>query len=221
MADETAAEEDAPADIQAKSVIGKLYFQDGEKKPAQVVTDAPEIDAAALKSEQQDPKAAQNQAESKSSEKSSEAADVGADTIPLGAPKPADLSDGSGSGSGSADPKASKPKDGTKMSDKLDTVYYMGAPENLSTTMPSMTPPKYIHHFDSYSLVKQLQEGGYSSDQAITMMKAIRTILAHNLDIAQEKLVSKSDIENVRQCSIPIFPCRSEWTREHMCSLPS
>ncbi|KAL7959798.1 hypothetical protein V8C34DRAFT_278804 [Trichoderma compactum] len=192
VADGTTAVEDAPADIQAKADIGKLYFQDGEEEPAQVVTDAPEMDAAALKSEQQDPKAAQNHTESKSSE----AADVGADTIPLSAPKQADSSDGSGSGSGSADPKASKPKDGTKMSDKLDTVYYMGAPENLSTTMPSMTPPKYIHHFDSYSLVKQLQEGGYSNDQAITMMKAIRTILAHNLDIAQEKLVSKSDIEN-------------------------
>ncbi|KAL6828459.1 hypothetical protein V8C40DRAFT_241123 [Trichoderma camerunense] len=192
VADETVIEAGAPADVQAKSDIGKLYFQDGEKKPAQVVTDAPEIDAAALKSEQQEPKAAQSQAEPKSSEP----ADVGADAIPLGAPKQADPSDGSGSGSGSAEPKPNKPGEGTKMSDKLDTVYYMGAPENLATTMPSMTPPKYIHHFDSYSLVKQLQEGGYSSDQAITMMKAIRTILAHNLDMAQEKLVSKSDIEN-------------------------
>ncbi|PNP54281.1 hypothetical protein THARTR1_05488 [Trichoderma harzianum] len=192
VADKTVAAEDTPADIQAKSDIGKLYFQGGEKKPAQVVTDAPEIDVAALKSEQQEPKAAQNQAEPKSSEP----ADVGADAVPFSTPKPADSTDGSGSGSGSAEPKATKPKDGTKMSDKLDTVYYMGAPENMSTTMPSMTPPKYIHHFDSYSLVKQLQEGGYSSDQAITMMKAIRTILAHNLDMAQEKLVSKSDIEN-------------------------
>ncbi|KAL5091927.1 hypothetical protein Trisim1_002321 [Trichoderma cf. simile WF8] len=192
VADETVIEAGAPADIQAKSDIGKLYFQDGEKKSAQAVTDAPEMDAAALKSEQQEPKAAQSQAEPKSSEP----ADVGADAIPLGAPKQADSSDGSGSGSGSAEPKANKPGEGTKMSDKLDTVYYMGAPENLATTMPSMTPPKYIHHFDSYSLVKQLQEGGYSSDQAITMMKAIRTILAHNLDMAQEKLVSKSDIEN-------------------------
>ncbi|KAL7911091.1 hypothetical protein GGI35DRAFT_446456 [Trichoderma velutinum] len=188
VADKTATVADAPADVQAKSDIGKLYFQDGEKKPAQVVTDAPEIDAAALKSEQQDRKTAQDQAEPKSSEP----ADVEAETVPTSAPKQADSSDASGS----AEPKASKPKDGPKMSDKLDTVYYMGAPENILTNMPSMTPPKYIHHFDSYSLVKQLQEGGYSSDQAITMMKAVRTILAHNLDMAQEKLVSKSDIEN-------------------------
>ncbi|EGR48742.1 uncharacterized protein TRIREDRAFT_61885, partial [Trichoderma reesei QM6a] len=83
-----------------------------------------------------------------------------------------------------------------KMSDKLDTVYYMGAPESVSQQTPSMAPPKYVHHFDSYSLVKQLQEGGYRGDQAVTMMKAIRTILAHNLDMAQERLVSKSDVEN-------------------------
>jgi hypothetical protein len=89
------------------------------------------------------------------------------------------------------------PKAGTKMSDKLDTVYYMGAPESVSQQTPSMAPPKYVHHFDSYSLVKQLQEGGYRGDQAVTMMKAIRTILAHNLDMAQERLVSKSDVENV------------------------
>ncbi|UKZ77323.1 hypothetical protein TrVFT333_005043 [Trichoderma virens FT-333] len=193
VADQTEAAADTPADVQAKSDIGKLYFQDGEKKAAQAVTDAPETDAAALRSQQQEPKAAQNQAEQKSS---SEPTDVGADTVPSGAPKQVDSSDASGSRSGSAEAKTDKPKDGTKMSDKLDTVYYMGAPENMSPHTPSMTPPKYIHHFDSYSLVKQLQEGGYSSEQAVTMMKAIRTILAHNLDMAQEKLVSKSDIEN-------------------------
>ncbi|EHK41366.1 hypothetical protein TRIATDRAFT_77990 [Trichoderma atroviride IMI 206040] len=83
------------------------------------------------------------------------------------------------------------------MSDRLDSVYYMGAPESLSSSStPSMTPPKYVHHFDTYSLVKQLHEGGYSSDQATTMMKAVRALLAHNLDMAQEKLVSKSDVEN-------------------------
>ncbi|KAL7941600.1 hypothetical protein V8C42DRAFT_334200 [Trichoderma barbatum] len=190
VADKTEAAVDEASDIQAKSDIGKLYFQDGEKKEAQPVTDAPETDAAALKSEQQEPKAAQSQAEPKSPE----SADVGADAVPSSTPKQADSSDASGSGS--AEPKAGKPKDGTKMSDKLDTVYYMGAPENMSSNMPSMAPPKYVHHFDSYSLVKQLQEGGYSSDQAITMMKAVRTILAHNLDMAQERLVSKSDVEN-------------------------
>lgn len=59
-----------------------------------------------------------------------------------------------------------------------------------------MTPPPYVHHFDSYSLVKQLEGGGYTQAQAITAMKAVRTLLAHNLDVAQGELISKGDVEN-------------------------
>ncbi|KAK3990238.1 hypothetical protein QBC44DRAFT_73598 [Cladorrhinum sp. PSN332] len=62
---------------------------------------------------------------------------------------------------------------------------------------PSATPHhNYVHHFDSYSLVKHLSSGGYTLPQAIQTMKAIRGILASNLDDAQAKLVSKSDVEN-------------------------
>ncbi|PFH55783.1 hypothetical protein XA68_17623 [Ophiocordyceps unilateralis] len=61
---------------------------------------------------------------------------------------------------------------------------------------PQMAAPPYVHHFDSYSLVKQLQGGGYTQQQATTAMKGIRTLLAQNLDVAQESLVSKSDVEN-------------------------
>ncbi|KAM0264753.1 hypothetical protein ACHAQJ_000578 [Trichoderma viride] len=190
------AEEDAPVDVLTQSDIGKLFFEEGEKKTAQdVITNFPETDAAALKSQQQEPKSAQTQAESKSSEPSTI---VESDTAPPpppppSAPKQADSSDSTASAESKPD---NKHKDVPKMSDKLDTVYYMGAPENASQQMPTMSPPKYVHHFDSYSLVKQLQEGGYSNDQAITMMKAVRTILAHNLDMAQESLVSKSNVEN-------------------------
>ena len=56
---------------------------------------------------------------------------------------------------------------------------------------------RYIHHFDSYSLVKQLYQGGYTIEQAITSMKAVRALLARYLDVAQDSLVSKSDVENV------------------------
>src|SRR5690625_2065382 len=73
----------------------------------------------------------------------------------------------------------------------------MQAPEHTPPQHPHMSPPPYVHHFDSYSLVKQLQEGGYSQEQATTAMKAIRTLLAQNLDVAQKSLVSKSDVENV------------------------
>jgi len=61
---------------------------------------------------------------------------------------------------------------------------------------PHLTPPPYVHHFDSYSLVKQVEAGGFTGDQAITAMKAVRSLLAQNLDVAQDGLVSKSDVEN-------------------------
>jgi hypothetical protein len=53
-----------------------------------------------------------------------------------------------------------------------------------------------VHHFDTYSLVKQLEVGGWTRGQSITAMKAVRGLLASNLDVAQDGLVSKSDVEN-------------------------
>ncbi|KAF4507472.1 hypothetical protein G6O67_003964 [Ophiocordyceps sinensis] len=72
----------------------------------------------------------------------------------------------------------------------------MEPPERVARQHPHMAPPPYVHHFDSYSLVKQLQQGGYTPEQATTAMKGIRTLLAHNLDGAQQSLVSKSNVEN-------------------------
>ncbi|PHH74766.1 hypothetical protein CDD83_4498 [Cordyceps sp. RAO-2017] len=89
-------------------------------------------------------------------------------------------------------PTGSQPRD----SSPLEAVLLTQPPERESAQHPSMSPPPYVHHFDSYSLVKQLQEGGYSQEQATTAMKAIRTLLAQNLDVAQQSLVSKSDVEN-------------------------
>ncbi|KAF5027225.1 hypothetical protein F66182_641 [Fusarium sp. NRRL 66182] len=85
-----------------------------------------------------------------------------------------------------------------KQSGPLEAVLHMKPPETTTTTRPgpAMCPPPYVHHFDTYSLVKQLQEGGYSQEQATTSMKAVRTLLAENLEIAQSTLVSKSDVEN-------------------------
>ncbi|TWU77355.1 hypothetical protein ED733_005630 [Metarhizium rileyi] len=76
----------------------------------------------------------------------------------------------------------------------LDAVLHMPSPDKVE--IPHMAPPPHVHHFDSYSLVKQLEDGGYSREQAVTSMKAIRTLLALNLDVAQKSLVSKSDVEN-------------------------
>lgn len=80
----------------------------------------------------------------------------------------------------------------------MDAVLHMDPPKKTQPEEkpPQLTSPPYVHHFDSYSLVKQLEGGGYTQDQAITAMKAVRTLLAHNLDVAQEGLISKSDVEN-------------------------
>ncbi|SPJ73600.1 uncharacterized protein FTOL_03330 [Fusarium torulosum] len=87
-----------------------------------------------------------------------------------------------------------------KQSGPLEAVLHMEPPKTTATTTarlgPTMSPPPYVHHFDTYSLVKQLQDGGYSQEQATTSMKAIRTLLAENLEIAQSSLISKSDVEN-------------------------
>ncbi|KUI64925.1 Uncharacterized protein C27B12.07 [Cytospora mali] len=101
----------------------------------------------------------------------------------------------SNKGNDSADPKT------VRATGPMDAVLHMPPPEETWTAKPEvkpphLTPPPYVHHFDSYSLVKQLEGGGYTQAQAITAMKAVRALLAQNLDVAQGGLVSKSDVEN-------------------------
>jgi uncharacterized protein YdeI (BOF family) len=80
----------------------------------------------------------------------------------------------------------------------MDAVLHMGPPEKKKPEdkPPHLAPSPYVHHFDSYSLVKQLEVGGYTQTQAITAMKAVRALLAQHLDTAQGGLISKSDVEN-------------------------
>ena len=61
---------------------------------------------------------------------------------------------------------------------------------------PHIEPPRYVHHFDTYGLVKRLVEGGWTEERAITAMKSVRLMLADNTDLAKEALVSKSNLEN-------------------------
>lgn len=61
---------------------------------------------------------------------------------------------------------------------------------------PHLQTPPYVHHFDTYTLVSDLERSGFSSPQAETIMKAVRGLLATNLDLARSSLVSKSDVEN-------------------------
>lgn len=98
-----------------------------------------------------------------------------------------------------ADEERARPaRDEVKTSGPLEAVLHMQPPEGTEKQGPALAPPPYVHHFDTYTLVKELIKGGYTQEQATTSMKAIRTSLAQNLDVAQSTLVSKSDVENVR-----------------------
>jgi hypothetical protein len=63
--------------------------------------------------------------------------------------------------------------------------------------IPHLHPPPFVHNFDTYTLVKEVEKGGFTPEQAITAMKAVRMLLANNLEVAKMGLVSKSDVENV------------------------
>ena len=84
----------------------------------------------------------------------------------------------------------------------LETVLHMeppsSKPKEEEHKPPHLHAPPYVHHFDTYSLVKDLEKGGWTGDQSVTLMKAVRGLLAVNLDVAKDGLVSKSDVENVR-----------------------
>lgn len=86
----------------------------------------------------------------------------------------------------------------------FDDVYHMPSPStHLTPTGPTsqdkpphLSPAPYVHHFDTYSLVLDLSKGGYSHEHAVTIMKAVRSILQRNIDFAKQSLTSKSDVEN-------------------------
>ncbi|KAL4780000.1 hypothetical protein BJX76DRAFT_62376 [Aspergillus varians] len=85
----------------------------------------------------------------------------------------------------------------------LESVFHMPSPSSYLTpsTPPStqpqhMAPPPYLHHFDTYTLVRDLAKGGFSDKQSVTIMKGMRKILQDNLDFANRNLTSKSDVEN-------------------------
>ena len=84
----------------------------------------------------------------------------------------------------------------------LETVLHMPSPaEEEKKKPPHLKAPRYVHHFDTYSLVKDLETSGFSQDQAVTIMKAVRGILTINMELARDGLVSKSNVENVRTSS--------------------
>ncbi|KAK7755393.1 hypothetical protein SLS62_002620 [Diatrype stigma] len=81
-----------------------------------------------------------------------------------------------------------------RTSGPMEVVLHMPPPGSAHS--PHLSMPRYMHHFDTYTLVKQLEKEGYTKEQAITLMKAVRVMLGQNLDVAQEGLVSKRDVDN-------------------------
>ena len=117
--------------------------------------------------------------------------------------------------SGSTSKEAAEAAEAARRTKPLETVLQMGPPSTDKTEehkAPHLQAPPYVHHFDTFSLVKDLEGGGFSEEQSVTIMKAIRGLLALNLDVAKEGLVSKSDVENVTRPSNPVFNAIHELT---------
>ncbi|KAK5953852.1 hypothetical protein OHC33_005122 [Knufia fluminis] len=118
---------------------------------------------------------------------------------------------------------SSPAQDTTPLGNKeLDMVLSIPSPSEIkggensqSSSHPHLEASPYEHHFDTYTLVQELCKSQpppptapgvdpqhpdpvtpFSEAQAITLMKAIRLMLAANLDLAKDGLVSKSDTEN-------------------------
>lgn len=87
-------------------------------------------------------------------------------------------------------PKTGDPK-------PLDSVLHMPPPSDPEQNKPPhLKTPPYVHHFDTYGLVQQLSKSNYTPQQSITIMKAVRSLLITNMELAREGLVSKSNVEN-------------------------
>ncbi|MCJ1342698.1 hypothetical protein MMC31_000886 [Peltigera leucophlebia] len=86
----------------------------------------------------------------------------------------------------------------TSHGDSLDTVLHMGNSRKdvQNHKHLHMHPSPHVHHFDTFKLVRDLENGGFSEQQSVRLMKAVRSLLAMNLKVANESLVSKSDVEN-------------------------
>ncbi|EGD93347.1 hypothetical protein TESG_00894 [Trichophyton tonsurans CBS 112818] len=94
----------------------------------------------------------------------------------------------------------------------LGTVYRMSKSESQkdsdqsqSNAMePYMHPPShqhphsspFVHHFDTYTMVKDLNKSGFTEQQSIAIAKSIRGLLSVNLETTRSRLMSKSDFEN-------------------------
>lgn len=94
-------------------------------------------------------------------------------------------------------PKYEPPSPPKTGADKpLDSVLHMPGPSDEAHKPPHLKTPPYVHHFDTYGLVKQLNKSQYTEQQSVSLMKAVRGILIENMMLARQGLVSKSSVEN-------------------------
>jgi hypothetical protein len=104
----------------------------------------------------------------------------------------------------------------------LETILQMPPPETAeernAAKPPHLQTPPYVHHFDTYTLVQQVEAGGFTEAQSITAMKAVRGLLALNLDVAKAGLVSKSDVENVSRPLLYNAGIMADEIRKHISS---
>ncbi|KAF2491334.1 hypothetical protein BU16DRAFT_420340, partial [Lophium mytilinum] len=78
----------------------------------------------------------------------------------------------------------------------LENVLHLPSPSEESKKAPHLQAPRYVHHFDTYGLVKDLEASGFNQGQSVSIMKAVRGILTDNMELARDGLVSKSNVEN-------------------------
>jgi tRNA uridine 5-carbamoylmethylation protein Kti12 len=87
--------------------------------------------------------------------------------------------------------------DSGKPASSLDRVLDVQSPNRPDEEKPPhLQAPKYVHHFDTWSIVKDLEKGGFSQEQTVTIMKAVRGLLGDSMGLARKALVSKSNEEN-------------------------
>jgi hypothetical protein len=96
-------------------------------------------------------------------------------------------------------PPTKPPPDPPKTADPkpVDSVLHMPSPQDDDHHRAlHLRTPTYVHHFDTYGLVRELDRSAYTRTQAMTLMKAVRGMLMSNMELAREGLVSKSNVEN-------------------------
>lgn len=99
------------------------------------------------------------------------------------------------------------------ISKPLDRVLQIETPTETKTDEeqkpPHLEAPRYVHHFDTFTLVRDLAKGGFTEAQSVTLMKAVRSLLGVNMEVAHAGLISKSDVENVPSPPPPLPPAHA------------